>query len=438
MIIKIKCDNDKLLDILYKNPNTDFGLYCKSLKNGQVIGNAVNKHLYEVIFQDSQFSYMPEDANQADYLSYCSPIVVLHICNELFAHMLKSKDEYANKAITWLNTTQGATDSVPCTIEVASFFIDSNWYKNGKFLLCKYFEGIQIEQQSARIFKLTIHGTTVFEAFNLLALVSLFTHITNTIGVYTYIDNCLAEKYGRILTNLDNVPYFVFYLFNKRAIHSEKQFQLLKPTFEKYLSEYGLNANLVFLDNYQQRIAYITDLLSTERAILDIGCGEFTYYKKMMNKSFQANYYAIDQDPTFEQLGNNIAKRFVADNLFFMTSLDEFASDEKVDIILTEVIEHNKIEDALTLLDKALKLNFNQLIITTPNADFNQFYNMTESFRHDDHCFELSQQEFEEWIEDCILDIDEAHQYAISFFQLGDQLNGVRPTQGCVIKKQNN
>jgi hypothetical protein len=43
MILKIKSINDFFLDILYKNPDIDNGLYCKPLKNDQVIGNAVNK-----------------------------------------------------------------------------------------------------------------------------------------------------------------------------------------------------------------------------------------------------------------------------------------------------------------------------------------------------------------------------------------------------------
>ena len=77
MIIKITSPNDHLMDILFKNPDTDFGLYFKPLKNGQIAGNIVDKHHYEVVFQDEKYSYLPEDCNQIDYQSYCTPLTSL-------------------------------------------------------------------------------------------------------------------------------------------------------------------------------------------------------------------------------------------------------------------------------------------------------------------------------------------------------------------------
>ena len=435
MILKIKSTNDRLLDLLYKNPETDNGLYFKSLKNGQIGGNTINKNCYEVVFQDTKYSYMPEDSNQIDYQSYCTPLAVLHICNELFGHILKSREEFLTKDIQWLGITQGEADTESCTIEIPSFYVDSNWYRNDRFLLSKYFEGITVTQQSNRVFGLTISAKSVFEAFNLLALVALFTHVTNNYAAYTYIDDGLAQKYGRILTNIDNVPYFVFYLFIMKAVKSERQFNELKPLFEAYLSKYGLTAKLVLQGTYLQRIHFITNLLERDIPILDIGCGEFTYYKKMMNKEFSSIYYAVDHDERFERLAENVSRRYDDDNLVFMNSLEQFDSQEKVNILLTEVIEHNPLDEAKELIQKALTYNFNKLIITTPNAEFNQFYNMDTEMRHDDHDFEPTRQEFEELIEDYILEMENPHQYKIEFFQLGDNLNGIQPTQGCVIKK---
>ena len=433
MIIKIKSNNDHLLDILYKNPNTDNGLYFKSLKNGQIVGNCVNKNYYEVVFQDTKYSYLPAEANQIDYQSYCTPLAELHICNELFGHILKSKEEFANKDIPWLNITQGEADGVDCIIEVPSFYVDSNWYKNGKFLLTKYFEGVVVEQQSNRIVKLTISAKSIFEAINLLALVALFTHVTNDYAVFVYIDDLLAQKFGRILTNIDNVPYFVFYLFVMRAVKSPKQFEDLKPLFDEYLCQNGLQTDLVMQGNYQQRIEYITSLLELDIPILDIGCGELKYYKRMMSRGLSASYYAVDTDPSFEQLADYISRRYDNDNLVFYNSLEQYENVEEVNILLTEVIEHNPLEDAITLIKKALSFNFNQLIISTPNREFNQFYNMETEFRHDDHHFEPSKVEFKELIENCISSMEKPQQYEVEFFHLGDSLNGIQPTQGCVI-----
>jgi len=431
MIFKIKSENKYLLDVLFKNPDTDFGLYFKPLKNGQIVGNIINEYEYEVIFQDTKFSYMPEDSNQVDFQSYSSPLVILHICNELFGHILKSKEEYSGKEIKWLGITQGEADNQACQIEIPSFYIDSNWYRNGKFLPSKYFGGVEVVQQSNRIFKLTINAKSIFEAFNLLALVCLFTHVTNDYGMYTYIDDLLAQKYGRILTNIEQVPYFVFYLFIMKAVKSERQFRDLKPIFESYLSKYGLEANLVLEGTYRQRIKFILEHLELDIPILDIGCGEFTYYKKLMDKQFAASYYAIDKDVRFEQMGNHIARRYDADNLFFTDSIDNFVSDEKVNILMTEVIEHNPMDESIDLIRKALSYNFNKIIITTPNVEFNRFYIMETDMRHDDHYFELTTDEFRTMMEECTKGMD----IRIDYFQLGDSLNGIQPTQGCVINK---
>jgi 2-polyprenyl-3-methyl-5-hydroxy-6-metoxy-1,4-benzoquinol methylase len=420
------------LDILCKNPDTDNGLYCKSLKNGQIIGNVVGRNEYEVVFQDRQYSYCPEDSNSLDYQSYCSPLAVLHICNELFSHILKSRKEFTEKPIKWLGITQGEADNAMCTIEIPSFYIDSNWYRNGRFLLSKYFEGIKVERQSHRIFRLTVTGKSVFDAFNLLVLTAVFTHVTNDYRMFVYIDDNMAQKFGRILTNIENVPYFVFYLYIMRAVKSTGQFEGLKPVFENYLANNGLKANLVIEGTLRQRINFITNLLELNIPVLDIGCGELIYYKKMMARDFAATYYAVDKNTDMEQLAANISRRYEENNLFFYSSLEEFNTDnaeEQVNIILTEVIEHNSMDEAKALITKALSYNFNKLIITTPNVEFNPFYSMEDAFRHEDHCFELTRDEFRSLITSCI----EGNKVNVEYFYLGDSLNGIQPTQGCII-----
>lgn len=34
------------------------------------------------------------------------------------------------------------------------------------------------------------------------------------------------------------------------------------------------------------------------------------------------------------------------------------------------------------------------------------------------------------------LEMEEPHLYKVEFFQLGDNLNGIQPTQGCVVRKE--
>jgi hypothetical protein len=151
----------------------------------------------------------------------------------------------------------------------------------------------------------------------------------------------------------------------------------------------------------------------------------------MMTLNFVANYYAVDRDADLEQLAINISRRYDDNNLLFYNSIDEFTSSEQVNIILTEVIEHNSMEEAKNLIDKALSYNFNKVIITTPNVEFNSFYSMEGGLRHEDHCFELTRDEFKSLITSCI----KGKNVNVEYFYLGDSLNGIQPVQGCIIKR---
>lgn len=435
MILKIKSENPYLLDILHKNPNTDFGLYAKYLKNGVVIGNCVSENEYEITFQDSKYSYLPEDSNAIDFQSYVSPLVVLHISNDFLGTLLKPREEYLTNKIKWLDKSYEEIDNQSCIIEVLSFYINSNWANENEFLLSKYFPNVQIKHKVGRNYQLTIESKSVFEAVNLLNLISVFVHITNNYGPFTFIDDSFAEKYTRLLTNLENVPYFVFYLFIKKAIKTPKQFEMLKPKLEEYFANQGILAKFTYGYNHQERVNYITDKISLQNEILDVGCGEFIYFRKFVKIGCEKPYYAIDEDLKFEVMIEQIQQKLNVDNLYFFNSLaafDHSYEQQKIDILLTEVIEHNTEEEAKLLIEKLLKYNFNQIIITTPNKDFNKYYfDDEESMRHDDHDFEMTANEFHQFMNQFNNEFLE-----LTFDQIGDSLNNISPTQVCIITKK--
>ncbi len=432
MIIKIKSENPMLLDLLFKNPNTDNGLYLKGLRNGNIVGHVVSPNQYDVVFQDTKYSYLPEESNQIDFQSYCSPLVVLNICTELFGHLLKKKEVFLSTELSWLQKTQGEIDTKECEIEVPTFYVHSNWVRNGVFLLSKYFPNVRLTHRVGKNYHLKITASSVFNAINLLNLVSVFTHITNEYGMFTFITDDFATKYSRILTNIEKVPYFVFYLFIKRAIKSEKQFSEIKPHFEEYLKNEGIVASLTYFHTHQDRVEFICRQLEKNVPILDIGCGEFIYYKKMMKIGFEDTYYAVDSDEKFEALGDVIMQRLQTENLFFYNNMDALPALPSVNILLTEVIEHNIYQEAIVLINKVLELPFKRIFITTPNAEFNQFYfEDQDMMRHDDHQFELDSEGFRKLIEQCtqgLTDID------VHYKGIGDTLNGIQPTQAAIIQ----
>lgn len=433
MIIQITSNNQNLLDILNKNPNTDFGIYAKSWRNGQIIGNAVTPHQYDVIFQDTRYSYLPEESNQIDFQSFCSPLVLLHICNELFKDLLQEKKSYLNQNIKWLGKTYQEVDNQECIISVKNLYMNTPWYSHGHFLLEKYFKNIQITPLVGKNVSLELRGKTVFEAFNLLSFIAVTTHITNQYGEFCYIDDFFAQKYARVLTNIGDAPYFVFYLFIKRAVKSERQFAEIKRMFETHFQERNLNIEFHFADTHGCRMDFITNELGFDLPILDVGCGELKYYRRFMRKNYNYAhpYFAVDIAPEIAQLAEVMKERYEAENLFFLSDLSDFQYSKPVNIILTEVIEHNSPQQAEILIKQCLSLNFNKLIITTPNSEFNKYYADNENMRHDDHYFEWDKSEFQYFIHKCT-----GNNYKINFYDIGDKINGICPTQAVVIEKQ--
>ncbi|WP_281635624.1 hypothetical protein [Flavobacterium marginilacus] len=425
MIIKLKSENKYFLDILYKNPSTDQGLYLKELKNGILIGNVIAENEYHCVFLDGKNSYLPEEGNQIDFQSYCSPLLALNIATEFFNHLYKENEVLNDTVISWLEKNYNEVDTEKCTIEVPTFFIDTNWYKNGKYLLSKYIDGISLKHKIGNNFELKIEGATVREAVQKFSLVALFTHFTNKYAVYTFIDDYFIQKHITMFTNLTGIPYFVFYLFIKRIMRSPVQFEKFKPQLEAYFDN---QVQFVFTDTHQSRKEFICSKINFDEAVLDFGCGELQYFKLLNKKGFEQEYYAYDE-VDFKHVAEKIQVIEKADNLIWVEKLEEL-KDFEGQIILSEVIEHNSFEEAKSLLIWIRdNTKFTRLFVTTPNKNFNVNYEMTDEFRHDDHDFELSNAEF-------VALIDEIFTNPKSFYGVGDCVKGVYPTSAVIIKKE--
>lgn len=425
MIIKLKSENKYFLDILYKNPNTDQGLYLKELKDGIVVGNAISANEYDCVFLDSKHSYMPEDGSQIDFQSYCSPLLALNMGSEFFNHLYKEKSSLAETVISWLDKTYKEIDIEKATIEIPTFFIDSGWYKNGSYLLSKYIDGITVTPRVGNNYELKVEGNTIIETVHKFSIVALFTHFTNRYAVYTYIDDYFVQKYITMITNISGVPYFVFYLFIKRIMRSPIQFEAFRPQLEAYFDN---KVQFVFTDTHQSRKEFICERITSDKPVLDFGCGEMQYYRTLMKKGFENSYYGYDE-VDFRPTADKIIEMQKAENLFYLDDIADVKGFEG-QIILSEVIEHNPLAEAKDLLIWIRdNTNFTQLFITTPDKDFNANYEMVEEFRHDDHDFELSNAEFRDLI-------NEIFPTEKEFFGTGDCVNGIFPTSGVIIQKK--
>lgn len=423
MIVKITSQNPHLLDVLHKNPNTDEGLYLKKWKNGVLVGQVVSPHEYHCIFQDTKYSYLPEESNQIDFQSYCSPLLALHILSEYFNHLFKDNQELLASEISWLGKTYQELDTFPCEIEIPTFFIDSNWVRQDKFLLSKYVSGIELTPKIGYNYSLKISGSSVIDTVQKLSLVALFSHFTNRYAVFTYITDDFMKKYIRIMTNITGLPYFIFYLFIKRIMRSPQQFQLFKPELEKYFDH---RVQFVFTDTHQSRKEFVANHLELDQAILDFGCGELQYFSKMKSKGHKEMYWAYDEID-YEHVVNKWIENENVKNLKWISDKEELKNFHG-QVILSEVIEHNSINQAIELMTWIRDhIHYTRLIITTPDKRFNIHYELDEEFRHDDHDFELSKDEFVALIESIFTTGKK------TYHGIGDTVDGIQPTSAVII-----
>ena len=430
MILKIKTRNDNLGDIILKNPESNNGTYSLTNKNGVLFGHYVGKNEYHMIFQDHKYSYARDESNQLDYMSYCSPNVVLDmLSSSAFRHMLLDVNEYANYEVKHLEKRMAEIDNKPTQISFQCF-IDSSWIdKNGDGIFKKYFKDkVEIQREVGFIYNVTVKGVSAFEAFNLCAVIAMFCAVVNP--QHWHITDPLIEKYIRIFNNID-VPYFIIYLFKVRLLH-EGNFEKHKEALESAL--WSNDLKLTYGNTHKQRMLFIKEHIDLSGDILDYGCGEGQYLKmlgKQMNKGQQ--YFAYDIENVGGKI-NHLAK-YVEPKVYFSQVLSKLKDNmnKPLSVIISEVIEHNELDVAEILIKRVMReIDYKQIIITTVNRDFNQFYAMDKEMRHEDHVFEMSQNEFIEFMRP-IIESQESVKY--SYIQIGDCIDGIYPTQGYIIEK---
>lgn len=103
-------------------------------------------------------------------------------------------------------------------------------------------------------------------------------------------------------------------------------------------------------------------------------------------------------------------------------------------IILCEVIEHIDFERLPQMMDTIFsKYKPKTLIITTPNAEYNQLYELGDSYRHTDHRFELDREQFQNWCKER----STGYPYTYTYKGIGETHETFgSPTQLCVFTRK--
>lgn len=422
-IIQVKTTDPGFGYIIRKNPAS--GMQLRGIRKGTAFGwYSDNDNAYNVFFKDADnaVSFGDQEFEYLNTSRYNSPMFVLNAISEFFSAPVKEQIEIDNDGTE------------------KSFFV--NMVDIRSILQIRHFEKyfpdfkIDIMLHTAKTFSVTITTEKSFHLlFNYVNLLMMFIALTS--DEYIQLDTGAVEKYLNSIERLD-APFFIRYLFSRNVFRSKGQFDKYKKRLEN--SNLYESVKMEYGDTSIQRRNAIRPQLMFDKPILDVGCGEGFYAIPFSQNLKDGNtYHAVDIE---KELTDKIVKKTKKHNISNMSvynHIDEFLktyNNETVDVILTEVIEHMPIEESKKLIQKIIKaVNFDKFIITVPNQDFNKFYMIEDDeFRHDDHDWEPTENEFKTFIETEIPGVFDM--FNIEFMNIGDTVNGISTSIGCIVTKK--
>ncbi len=416
--MQIGSTNLQLSFILKKNPSS--GMLVRTLREGHLFGYYSNDNkIFNCFFKDSdsEISYKKFKDEEFEYVNpsrYNAPEFVLDSVTTFLEHIIKKENEF---------DVEGYDNFLMINmINIKRKYLD---------IFKRYFKDITFEEAeicgSNFRLKFSTKGTLKF----LVSFVQLFAFFNAMRNRYLTEDE--ISKYMKQLTKT-KAPYFIKYIFKVNALRDRNNFYKYKKSLEE--NSFG-NEIIEFKYGYahEQRIDAVEILLDFKRSIIDFGCGHGDFAKSFNHRleKMGKTYYAIDKD---EEMLRIVKKRMKdAENVIFGTTFPEdLIEGENFDVIMSEVIEHMKKDEATIVVKEILgKQNVKNLIITTPNKDFNTYFLFEdEEMRYEDHQFEMGKEEFVKWVGDVV---DNRKELNIQFLDIGDKVNSIPLTLGVRIEK---
>ncbi|NOU99406.1 class I SAM-dependent methyltransferase [Paenibacillus planticolens] len=417
-IVQVRSTNPQLSFIIKKNPES--GALLRSIRKGMAYGWYTDASTFNVYFKDAdnEISYKQNVEENFEYLNvsrYNTPLFPLNAINEFFSAPLKAQDERD-------------VEGYEHTFHINMIHIEMVRYVE---FFQKYLKDFTFEivHQAHKSYSLTI--TTRRSLYHLIHAVSVLCLFLAMFGnEFIDISDSILDKYIKSINVID-APFYIRSLFVRHFLSSKDRFRNYKNKLES-TSRYDIRFD--YGGTGLQRRNYIARALPFNKSILDVGCGE-GFYAIPFAAKIEDSYYAIDINEELLETVARKAKSKEIDNIVAFSSIDRFLeayNGEQVDIILTEVIEHMSEDEAKELIRHICEqVDFDNFIITTPNSDFNVFYELS-GFRHDDHKWEMGQSAFQQWLMDVIRETKLDYE----FVSIGDGVNHIQTTQGVILKKR--
>ena len=418
VLISLSSSNPKFSFIIRKNPAN--GMIMTKLRQGFSFGWYATPSQYCIYFSDNGMSYKEHKNTDFEYLNskrYSSPVCVMNLSSEYLKDPLIKLSE---------DDSEGFEHSCKLSFIESTDDIVRRFETIIAGIKCSS-EKLHTLTEKRACYAITI--STQKSLNYLLMLVNLFC-LFSTLMIHEHfeISDNLIEKYVHMIAKTD-LPFYFRYKFSVFILTSPHVFSKYQTELEKSATA---TFKLAFGDTGTQRKNGLDKLLSFKYPIVDIGCGEGNYGIPFAKKLGSLSYSGIDCDPSQIKKIVRRAKEKRVTNLNTYLSLDEYltkANNSKIDVILSEVIEHISVEEAEVLIKQVLdRIDFNSFIITTPDRDFNKHYSLGNNLRISDHKWEMTGAEFSIWIEKIV-----GNRFKLTPLQIGHAINGVYSTQGVLI-----
>lgn len=369
MIIKVNSSNSNLSYILNKNPNS--GFLIRDCRKGFIVGKYVNPLTYVAVFEEgvAQDSFEKE-GNYLVYRGYCSAESALTVLTTLFDCIKKDSNNKYEEGPS-LNTI--TIECLDVDVKHLSIFNTEN-FNITSYLISDNCSLVQLN--------VTNNGSLI----DLLRYTSLILFMQLVKDNVSYLTLDQVNVYANIINKNDNIPFIVRHRF--RGILEDNMSKKVVPL---------LNNNHIKLSNIgrneQQRFAFVSTHIKYRDSVLDIGCGPGKYIKV----SKATKYIGVDIDENVLAKAKSKAEYLKVEGSFYSnwnTALEQLT--EPTTVLLIEFIEHIEKDEAMLLLE-TLMLNkyVKQILISTPNKDFNMYFNLgPNNVRYEDHLYEFTQDEF--------------------------------------------
>lgn len=403
MIFTLTSDNPRFSFAISKNPATilESGKpFSRDLRKGKVYGwfpqakvedgAITGTQVFRLWFKDhpSESSFAGGVLENFEYLDktrYSSPYLPIMMIQTALSTAQKSRQDDDGEYFTTAEWTMYAPD-----LRALDNF-------------CKHYTGragIVVSNIADKYVRVSLTAGSVFETLNLAIALCVMQAMRDE-SVYLRLDEAGLEKYLNALNNAE-APYYLRYLFASRAINNRGTFDKLRDQIR------GREMTMFFGDTRQQRFdaisAELRKLTTNDATLVDLGCGELWYAARLAKVYGQV--IAVDADEELSKVNERkiLHKKMEnvtavqADATLFMVEATQSDLLEDCDVLITEALEHMPEDTADALLRTVLASGARRVIATVPNKGFNDNYGLGDDFRHPDHFYEPT---FEEWSDYC-------------------------------------